>query len=78
MPPQMRACAPQTNIVSHKRELCPKEINRLGATGVQIEAKIDLCHRYFCNFCGLLPDFWDEDPFFLRLPVFGRKNCLNF
>ena len=38
-PPQMTACAPpQTKIVPPKRGLCPKEIHRLGAVGVQIEA----------------------------------------
>ena len=31
VPPQMTACDP-------KRKLCPEEINRPGATGVQIEA----------------------------------------
>ena len=38
VPPQMTACAPQTKIVPPKRELCPEEINRLGAFGVKIEA----------------------------------------
>ena len=28
-----------------------------GATGVQIEAEIGVCDRYFRNFCGLTPDF---------------------
>ena len=37
--PQMTACDPQAKIVSHpKRGLCPEEINRLGAIGLQIEA----------------------------------------
>ena len=57
VPPQMTACVPQTKIVSPKRGLCPEEINRLGATGVQIEAQIGVCDRYFHNFCGLTPDF---------------------
>ena len=52
--PQMTACAPQTKIVPPKRGLCLEEINRLGATGVQIEAQIGVCHQYFC---GLTPDF---------------------
>ena len=43
-PPQMTACAPP------KRGLCPKEINRLGASGVQIESQIVV-------FCGLTTDF---------------------
>ena len=56
--PQMTACAPQTKIVPPpKRGLCPDEINRLGATGMQIEAQIGVCHWYFSNFCGLTPDF---------------------
>ena len=64
-----------------KRGLCPKEINRLGAAGVQIEAQIGICHWNFRNFCGLTPDFmtflgWK--PFFFRKsPVFGRKNRFN-
>ena len=37
VPPQMTACAPQNeNCAPPGRELCPKEINRLGATGVQM------------------------------------------
>ena len=45
VPSQMTACAhpnencaPQTKIVPPKRGLCPEEINRRGATEVQIEA----------------------------------------
>ena len=41
--PQMTACAPQTKIVPSKRGLFPEEINRLGATGVQIETQIGVC-----------------------------------
>ena len=51
-----------------KRGLCPEEINRLGATGVQIEAQVGVCQRYFRNFCGLTPDFMTflgPRPFFL-------------
>ena len=67
-----RGRAPRTKIVAPppKRGLCcPKEIYRLGATGVQIEAQIGV-------FFGLTSDFmtflgWR--PFFLRSPVFGRK-----
>ena len=54
---QMSACASQTKTMPPKRGLLPKEINRLRATGVQIEAQIGVCHRYFRNFCGLTPDF---------------------
>ena len=59
---------PQTKIVPPpKRGLCTKEINRLGATGVQIEAlgsqnstyrhRIREQEPFFRNFCGLIPDF---------------------
>ena len=48
--PQLTACAPQTKIVPPRRGLCPKEINRLGASGAQIEVQIRV-------FCGLTPDF---------------------
>ena len=47
--PQMTACAPQKKIVPPKRGLCPEESNKLGVTGVQIEAQIGV-------FCGLTPD----------------------
>ena len=53
-PPKRKLCPP-------KRGLCPEEINRLGATGVQIEAQIGV-------FCGLTPDimtFLGWRPFFL-------------
>ena len=57
VPPQMTACAPQTKIVPPKRGLCPEEINRHGATGVQMEAKNSQISVYRCNFCGLTPSF---------------------
>ena len=38
--PQLTACPPQTKIVPPKRGLCPEEINRLEATGAQIEVQI--------------------------------------
>ena len=56
-PPNDCLCPPQTKSVPPKRGLRPEEINRLGATGVQSEARIGVCQRYFCNFCGLTPDF---------------------
>ena len=43
-------CPPKRKLCPPKRGLCPEEFNRLGATGVQIEAQIDV-------FCGLTPDF---------------------
>ena len=58
---------PQIKIVPPKRGLCPEEINRLGDTGVKIEALDSqtsaYCRRireqelYFCKFCGLTRDF---------------------
>ena len=61
----------------------------LGATGVQIEAPIRVCQRYFRNFGGLTPDVmtcWGQRPFFylfsagktVRIFDFGRKIPLNF
>ena len=51
-----------------KRGLCPEEINRLGASGVQIEAQISVC-------CGLTPAFvtflgWRPFFFFLEIIFF--------
>ena len=56
---------PQTKIGPPKRGLCPEKINRLGATGAQIETKdsqtgvyrpiIREQELFFCNFCGLTP-----------------------
>ena len=69
-PPQMTACAPpkQKLCPPPKRGLCPEEINRLEATGVQIEAQIGGLHDVF----GM------KTFFFWRSPVYGRKNRLNF
>ena len=64
VPPTWLLVPPQTKIVPPKRGLCPKEINRLGASGAQIEVQISV-------FCGWRPFF------FWRSPVFGRKNRLN-
>ena len=67
------AVPPQTKIVPPKRGPCPEEINRLGAIGVQIEdldSQIGVYRPYFCNFCGLTPDFinfWDEGLLFFFL-----------
>ena len=81
--PRMTACAPQTKILLPKRGLCPEEINKLEATGVQIEApdsrnsgyrpRIRKQEQFFHNFCGLTPDF-------IKLRVnFGTKTFfLNF
>ena len=51
VPPQLTDCAPQTKIVPiPKRGLYPEKINRIGASGAQIEVQINV-------FCGLTPDF---------------------
>ena len=51
VPPQMTGLVPpQTKVVPPNGGLCTEEFNRLGATGVQIEAQIGV-------FCGLTPDF---------------------
>ena len=60
-----------------KRGLCPEEITTLGTTGVQIEAKIGVCQWYFYNFCGLTPDFWDEDLFFFLFFFFLEITCFR-
>ena len=38
-PPNDCLCPPKRKLCLPKRGLCPEEINRLGATGVQIEAE---------------------------------------
>ena len=65
--PQMTSCAPQTKIVPPKRGLCPKEINRLRATGMQIEAQLVFASGIFVIFVDwhwISWYFWDEDLFF--------------
>ena len=49
-PPNDCLCPP-TKIVPPKQGLCPEEISRLGAAGVQIEAQTGVCHTgIFVNF----------------------------
>ena len=71
-------CPPKRKLCSPKRGLCSEEINRLGASGVQIEAldsKNSVNRRRNCeqeliihNFCGLTPDY-------IKLRVyFGTRN----
>ena len=72
----MTACAPQIKIVPPKRGLCPEEINRLGATWVQIEAQIGVL-------CGLTPDIrtflgWRPFFFFLETTHFRPEKPLEF
>ena len=49
-PPTGCLWPPNENCSPPKRGLCPEKINRLGASGAQIEAQINV-------FCGLTPDF---------------------
>ena len=81
-PPEMTACAPPNeNCAPPERGLCPEEINRLGVTGVQIKAQIGVCHRYFCNFCELTPDFMTYlgwRPFVLEITSFRREKMFEF
>ena len=48
-PPSDCLCPPKRKLCPPKRGLCPEEINRLGASGAQIEVQISV-------FCGLTPD----------------------
>ena len=80
-PPNDCLCPFKRKLCPPKRGLCSKKINRLGATGVQIEAQIGVCDRYFCNFGGLTPDFMTYlgwRPFFWRSPVFGQYKRVKF
>ena len=66
--------------VPPKRGLCPEEINRIGAAGVQIEAEIGVWHQHIGCFCGLTPilqNFWDED-FFLEVTYFRVEKPFEF
>ena len=74
--PQITACAPpKRKLCPPKRGVCPEEINRLGATGVQIEAQIGV-------FCELTPDFmpfcWMNFFFFLEITCFRPEKPLEF
>ena len=84
-------CPPKRNLCPTKRGLCPEEINRLGATGVQIEVKDSQIAAYFprireqelCfhSFCGLTPDFmklWSRKPFFFGLHFRIREKLQKF
>ena len=48
-PPNDCLCPPRRKLCPPKRGLCPEEINRLRASGVQIESQIGV-------FCGLSTD----------------------
>ena len=67
-PPNDCLCPPKRKLCPTKRGLCPEEINKLGATGVQIEAQIGAFHRYFRV---LWPDIGFHD-------IFGMKTFFFF
>ena len=80
-PPNDCLCPPQTKIVTPQARTVPEEINRLGATGVQIEVQIGVCQRYFCNFCRLTPDFMTYlkwRPFFLNITCYRPEKTFKF
>ena len=63
-----RCCAPPNDcLCPPERGLCPEEISWLRATGVEIEAQIDVCDWYFRNFC------WNDTGF---QDIFGMKTFL--
>ena len=73
-PPTDCLCPPKWKLCPSKRELCCEEINRLGASGAQIEVQIRV-------FCGLTPDFltflgWR--PFFFEITCFWPEKPLEF
>ena len=64
--PQLAACAsPNENCPPPKRGLCPEEINRLGASGAQIEAQISVFLWTDTGFC----DVFGMKTFFLFLEI---------
>ena len=70
------SCPPEQKLCPPKPGLCPKEMNRLGAPGVQMEAKNSQISVYHRNFCGLTPGFLlllGRRPFFLSSPKNSRK-----
>ena len=82
----MSACAPPNeSCAPPKRGLCPAEMKKIGAVGVQIEAEIGVWHRPIRNFCGLhriLQNFWEEDLFlffiFLEVTYFRAEKQFEF
>ena len=88
------AVPPQTKIPPPKQGLFSEEINRIEATGVQIEAQIGVCHWYFRYrileyWHRISWQLWDEDLFLFGdhlfsagktawISDFGRKIPLNF
>ena len=81
-PPKWLLVPPKRKLCPPKRGLCPEDIDRLGATGLQIEAQIGVCDRYFCNFVGLTPDFmtflgW-RPFFYLEITRFRPEKPLKF
>ena len=90
VPPQMTAgVSPNKNCAPPKWGLCPEEIKRFGATGVQIEAyysqirvyrpRIGEQELFSCDFCGHTRDFikllgrWPVFFFGLHLRIRGKS-----
>ena len=82
VPPQRTACAPPNeNCAPPKRGLCPEEINRLGAIGVQFEVKILIItlefvgkNYFFVDFAINTNCLCGYTPGFMKIRVyFGRK-----
>ena len=73
--PQLTACAPQTKIVPPPSEDCaPKKLTGSGLLERKSRSKL----VFFVEWHQILWRFWDEDLFFWRSPVIGRKKRLNF
>ena len=77
-PPNDSLCPSKRKLCPPKRGLCPEEIKRLGATGVQMEAKNSQISVYRRNFCALTPGFLlrlGRRPFFfvLHLRIRGKS-----
>ena len=60
-------CPPNGCLCPPKRGLCPEEINRLGGSGAQIEAKL----VFFVDWHRISWRFWDEDLFFFGDHLFS-------
>ena len=75
-PPKWLLVPPKQKLRPPKRGLCPEEINRLGATWVQIEAQIGVL-------CGPTPDIrtflgWRPFFFFLEITHFRPEKPFEF
>ena len=77
-PPKWLLVPPKRKLFPPKRGLCPEEINRIGATGVQIEAQIG---DVFMTFLGWRPFSFGDHLYSAGKTAwicdFGRKIPLN-